>query len=283
MGREPAWRVFSAEFNASREVIKAEEKKKPSYVVTPLGAKISRVFIVGVLTEAHNVNDEVITARVADHTGAFHIFAGKFTPRARQFLDSTAPPKFVAVVGKTNVYRPNEDTMYVSVVPEHIKIVDEVLRDYWMLDTAKKLKLRVEAMKEALSMEEPTVDKLIKLGFTPRIADGVVTAINLYGRINVETYVDMLKNALKHLLPEYREMGYEPPGVEEEEEPDDFVELETRILQIIDELNTGAGAEYSEILKAMPDVEPAKIDQILDSLKDRGEIYERGFGAYFRA
>ncbi len=275
MGREPAWRVFASEFNTSRHFIKGEEKM-PSYVITPLGAKISRLFIVGVLTEVRIVSDEVITARVADHTGAFYLFAGKYRPRARQVLDSINPPQFVAVVGKANMYSPKEGTTYVSVVPDMVRVVDEKLRDYWMLDTAKKLRVRIDAMKEAMNMEEPTLDKLMDIGFSRRVSDGVITAMQMYDKINVEFYMDMLKTSLMHLLPEYRSMGYEPPGIEEEEE-EDFGEMEDKVLQLIEELDEGDGAPYETLLESI-DAEPALIDQILDNLRERGEIYEPTLG-----
>ena len=278
MAREPAWRVFAAEYNASKHFIKAEEKKKPSYVITPIGAKISRLFIVGVLTEVRVINDEVITARVADQSGAFYLFVGKFRPRARQVLESTPVPQFVAVVGKTNVYRPRDDLTYVSVVPEYIKVVDEVLRDYWVLDTAKKLRAKIDAMKEALNMEHPSIENLINLGFSEKISEGVITAITQYDKINVEIYEDILKNALKHLLPEYQEMGYELPSVNDDKSNEiEDAELESKILDIIDKLDDGGGAIYSDILDESG-IEGPLLDQILDNLRERGEIYEPYIG-----
>ena len=43
MKRETAWRVFAGEFNDSTVEIKGQGEMSPSYVVTPLGAKINRV------------------------------------------------------------------------------------------------------------------------------------------------------------------------------------------------------------------------------------------------
>ena len=48
--RETAWRVFATELSASSLEIRATEEKSPSYVVSPLGAKINRVLVAGVLT-----------------------------------------------------------------------------------------------------------------------------------------------------------------------------------------------------------------------------------------
>ncbi len=292
MPREPAWRVFASEYNSARHYIKASEPKKPSYVITPLGAKISRVFVVGVLTEVRVISDEVVKARVVDQTGAFYIFAGKYRPQVRQMLELTSVPKFVAFVGKPNIYRPDEDTMYVSVVPERIKIVDEILRDYWILDTAEKLKVRIEAMKEALNMADPTIHNLVSLGFSRRVAEGVIEAIRYYEKIDVERYIHMLKNALKHLLPEYRELGYELPTVEEsvegEEEPVDeesTVEIEDRILEILKKAAESGNDEdaivaYEDILDMLPDVEQEEIDRAIDELLTRKEITEPNIGFF---
>ncbi len=284
MAREPAWRVFSAEYNSSKHYIKATEPKRPSYVITPLGAKISRMFVVGVLTEVRLITDEIVKARVADQTGAFYILAGKFNPEARQIMETVKVPQFLAVVGKVNVFRPDEDTMYLSVVPERVKVVKEVLRDYWVFDTARRLKIRIDAMKEALKMDEPSVAKLMELGFSRRISEGVVEAIKYYEKINVEKYMDMLKDALKHLLPEYKMLGYELPAVEEEEEAteEESGEEEELVLRLIDELNVdNKGASYEDLL-AKTGFSPEKLDEILISLQERGEIYEPYLGRFKR-
>ncbi|AGB05237.1 hypothetical protein AciM339_1380 [Aciduliprofundum sp. MAR08-339] len=280
--REPAWRVFAAEYNSSKHYIKATEPKMPSYVITPIGAKISRLFVVGVLTEVRVITEEVIKARIADQTGAFYMLAGKFNPEARQILETVKVPQFIAVVGKVNVYNPREDLMYVSVVPERVKIVNEILRDYWVFDTARRLKIRIDAMGEALRMDEPSVDKLTSLGFSRKISEGVVLAIRYYQKINVERYMDMLKDALKHLLPEYRAMGYELPTVEEEEEQEEVGELEEEILNLIEQLDQdGKGASYEALLEKSG-ISEEKLDEVLLSLQEKGEIYEPYLGKFKR-
>ena len=284
MPREPAWRVFSSEFNASKYHIKAKEQKMPSYIVTPLGAKISRIFVVGVLTEVRLLTDEVVKARVADHTGAFYVLAGRFNPDSRQILETVKVPQFLAVVGKINVYKPSEELMYISIVPEKVKVVSEILRDYWVFDTARRLKIRIEAMKEALKMNEPTSQALMDLGFSRRIAEGVVDAIKFYEKINVEKYMDMLKDSLKHLLPEYKAMGYELPSVEEEEEEKEEAEteMEEKILKLIDELNEdNKGTSYERLLEKSG-LDAEKLDEILLNLQEKGEIYEPLLGRFKR-
>ena len=52
--RETAWRVFAGELNSSSLEIKGEEEKTPSYLITPLGAKLNRILIAGVLLVQEN-------------------------------------------------------------------------------------------------------------------------------------------------------------------------------------------------------------------------------------
>ena len=55
MNREIAWRVFAGEYNDANKDVSGGGERSPSYVVTPLGAKINRLFVVGVLTDVENV------------------------------------------------------------------------------------------------------------------------------------------------------------------------------------------------------------------------------------
>ena len=42
--REVAWRVFAGELNSSDLEVRGEGEKAPSYLITPLGAQINRLF-----------------------------------------------------------------------------------------------------------------------------------------------------------------------------------------------------------------------------------------------
>ena len=56
--RETAWRMFATELNSSSLEIKATEEKSPSYLISPLGAKVNRVLIAGALTEKENIGGD---------------------------------------------------------------------------------------------------------------------------------------------------------------------------------------------------------------------------------
>src|SRR5437879_13045761 len=72
--REVAWRLFASEYNDANLETGGTGERPPSYIVTPLGAKVNRVFVVGVITDVENVGTDgqpMWAARVSDPTGTF--------------------------------------------------------------------------------------------------------------------------------------------------------------------------------------------------------------------
>ncbi len=217
-GREVAWRVFAGELNDSSLVEKGEEERAPSYVITPLGARINRVYIVGVITDLENVGspeEPIWRARIADPSGTSYVSAGQFQPEAAAALAKIPVPSFAAIIGKVRVYSPEEGVMYISISPEVVKVVDKELRDSWVLDSSKALKHRLEAYNEAMNMSTPSVEELVELGYSETLAKGIISSIDHYGEIPVERYQAMLLDSVRYLIPE------EGGGSEELPVPDD--------------------------------------------------------------
>src|SRR3989449_8990545 len=131
-------------------------ERAPSYVVTPLGAKDNRVFVVGVITDVENVGTDIQPmwrARVSDPTGTFRIYAGQYQPEAAATLSKLKPPVFGAIVGKSRVYSPEAGSGFTSIRPHRIKAVDETGRDHWILEAWRSLRERPGIIGGALEME----------------------------------------------------------------------------------------------------------------------------------
>ncbi|MDY6779540.1 MAG: hypothetical protein SV760_03125, partial [Halobacteria archaeon] len=169
VNREVAWRVFAREYNDSDLSFKeGDDERAPNYVVTPTGAKINRVFVVGVVTEVDNIGDDgdLYRVRLTDPTGAFVVYAGQYQPDAMSLFADLEPPEFVAVVGKARTYEPDDsDEIYTSVRPEEVNTVDSETRDRWCVETARQTLRRVEAVSGYL--EDGTAD----LETTPPLHD----------------------------------------------------------------------------------------------------------------
>lgn len=147
--REAARRVFAQEMRDSDLTIKDEsDQYAPQYVLTPTGAKVNRIFLVGTLIEKEDIgtDSEYWRGRVSDPTGTFTIYAGQYHPEAAQYLSGCELPVFVAVVGKTGTYTTDDGNVLVSIRPEYIEEVDKATRDLWILDTAKQTLDRVKAI-----------------------------------------------------------------------------------------------------------------------------------------
>jgi len=202
--RETAWRVFAGEYNDSTVEIKGEGDMAPSYIVTPLGAKINRMFIIGVLTDVENISEggDLVRAHISDPTGVFTLYSGSYQKDITDALSNIEVPAFVAVVGKVRTYTPEEGTLFVSVRPEKIMEVSADTRDKWILETCQNTRDRIGAVLEAMKMEGTNVYEIHKLGYSKDLSEGIVSAIKNYGKnIDINKYITLIKESIEYLRP----------------------------------------------------------------------------------
>jgi RPA family protein len=286
--REVAWRLFASEYNASTLEIKGEGEKAPSYVVTPLGAMVNRLFIVGLLTDMQNLGTDAEPywrALLSDGMNKFYLYAGKYNPEATVVLSKLQPPVYVAVVGKTRTYSPEEGKIIVSVRPEKIVTVDESVRDYWMLEAARSTLRRIECVEEAMQMESPKAEDLVRLGYPLALAEGVARAAPHYKDLDLNRFRGMVLEALEQLLPERSwevPIPADSPSLGPEEIEDDQDEdKEDVVLKLIDKLDKNKkGAPLAELTKeaANAGIGESELEEINNSLLDKGLIYEPTIG-----
>lgn len=300
--REIAWRVFAVEFNDSDLEQQGEGDKAPSYLITPLGAKLNRIVAVGVITDIENTGTDeepLWRARMSDPTGTFYISAGQFQQEAARALSKLKPPVFAAVIGKFRTYNPEPGVTYISIRPEAIKKVDAKLRDYWVMEACKGLKRRIQAYSEASKMDPPGKVELEALGYGD-LAEGLIAANEHYPDVDLERYRGVLKDSLRYLLPESqnREESVSDKDTEveeakpapEEEEAADALEAEmspsadeNKIIKILGEVGKDRrGASLEDIVKAAKKegLKQDAVETLLDSLLDKGLIFEPKIGRY---
>ncbi|PSP54285.1 hypothetical protein BRC74_01095 [Halobacteriales archaeon QH_7_68_42] len=184
--REVAYRLFAAEFeDADYSYSESDEERAPNYVVTPTGARVNRVFVVGVLTEVEEAGEDILRARIVDQTGAFVVYAGQYQPEAQTFFERADPPAFVAVTGKARTFQPDDsDVTYTSVRPENVNEVTAETRDRWSVQAARQTLDRVATMARALDREERGEELrglLESRGVDVGLAAGIPLAIDHYG------------------------------------------------------------------------------------------------------
>lgn len=153
--REVAHRVFASELRNTEIVVERDEDDQyaAQYVITPTGAKVNRVLIVGTLTEIEDIStgdDEYWRARLFDPTGATLLYVGQYQPDATRALLQASEdiPVIIAVVGKVNAYVSDTDVVSISVRPETVALVDAVARDRWIVETARQTLARIQTLEE---------------------------------------------------------------------------------------------------------------------------------------
>lgn len=201
--REPAIRLFAQEYNNASLDIKGEEEYSPSYLITPLGAKVNRVYFIGVLTEKENIGSEaepLFRARVKDPTGTFFLSSGSYQPEATAVLRDIQVPALVSVVGKIRTFQTDEGGYYVSVRPERVAEVSKEQRDFWIYRTSNLTKQRVDDYERAVNLPDMTRENLQADGFDEHQADGYIEAVHHYGIVDVEGYKETVKDALGFIL-----------------------------------------------------------------------------------
>jgi len=314
MKRETAWRVFAGEYNDSTVEIKGEGEKVPSYIVTPLGAKVNRLFIIGVLTDVENISEsgELLRAHVSDPTGVFTLYSGQYQQDVTKALSDIDVPAFVAIVGKARTYAPEEGVFYVSIRPESIVEVSAEARDQWILETCTSTKNRIEAILEAMKMNQSNAYDLRKLGYSRELSEGIVAALKNYGnKIDVDKYLTLIQESLQYLRPsreklpdlkaDKKKIDTGEEEVKDEEEPkeekkskketeeikesdeedtDEPEDIENNILEIIKGIEGKDGASWDSITKKCEKagLDKDAIEEALTSLIDKGLIYEPVLG-----
>jgi RPA family protein len=199
--REVALRLFAHELSRSTHKIEPAGEREPAYVLTPTGAKVNRVFSVGVLLDKEEVRPDsnLWRLRVSDPTGVFTAFIGRYQPDALESVIEIEPPELIAIVGKVRVFEGLERN-FVRVVPENINVVDRTTRDIWVCETARR-----------------TLERLKEFGKT----EDSKLAMEIYNT-DINEYLGIVKQALAAIVEEQIQEITEPPEEEEEEEFEGF-------------------------------------------------------------
>ena len=280
--REISYRLFATEFNDSTfnihsksEQLNQSEGRAPNFLVTPAGLMVNRLFVVGVVTEIDNIGTEndLWRARVVDPTGAFIVYAGQYQPEAAVFLSTLEVPSYVSVVGKARTYEPEDGSVFVSIRPEEMNLVDSSIRDRWIVDTAELTLDRINTFSDALSsgLKGSKLNEYLTKGGVPEsLAEGIVLAFDYYH--TDESYLKRLKTALRDSL---KSIDITCSGVSAVE-----VGNQEFILGLMEEMDVGKGVDYGELIETARcrGMSENAVDMAVRSLLSNGQCYEPKIG-----
>ena len=305
--REPGVLVLARELSAA--IVKHVEDREysPTYLISEIGGKLSRVLIGGVLDQIENrgsEDDPFYTARVIDPNGDFYYLqAGQYNPEGATALSKLEIGVPVLCVGKVRARTPEDsERTYVSVQPESIRAasMDEV--NHWAIKACDTLMRRINANKAFGEDDEA----LKKANLTGREMDGLELSKDFYPTIAVENYQALLYDCLTRLaggdvaMPETTNFTgefepaakTEPKIVEKTEEIIEEVaesasgdDNEAKVLATIKKMDEGDGIYYDDlgIAISVEGIDGPMLDEILDSLTDQGRIFQPRFNHYKEA
>ena len=305
--REPGVLVLAKELSAA--IVKHVEDREysPTYLISEIGGKLSRVLIGGVLDQIENrgsEDDPFYTARVIDPNGDFYYLqAGQYNPEGATALSKLEIGVPVLCVGKVRARTPEDsERTYVSVQPESIRAasMDEV--NHWAIKACDTLMRRINANKAFGEDDEA----LKRANLTGREMDGLELSKDFYPTIAVENYQALLYDCLTRLaggdvaMPETTNFTgeFEPAAktepkvvektkeiIEEAAEPASGDDNEAKVLAAIKKMDEGDGIYYDDlgIAISVEGIDGPMLDEILDSLTDQGRIFQPRFNHYKEA
>ena len=277
--REVAKRLFAKEFNDSKfslyspNEVSRDGGHATNFLVSPVGSKINRLFVAGVVTEVDNIGTEhdLWRARVVDPSGVFIIYAGQYQPEASIFLSTLEIPEHVSVVGKARIYEPEAGSVFVSLRPEDINLIDAGTRDRWIVDTAELTLDRIDALSTAIASGltgTELFEHLVRDNIPQELAEGISLAIGHYH--TDQGYLNKLKgvvlDCIRSIVPESSGSNTVPD--------------KDLILELMKEMDMGKGIDYAELIiiaKSHGMVEDAIVAEVRKLLA-RGMCYEPKIG-----
>jgi RPA family protein len=150
---EGAVRLFAGEFSQATLTVPDGDDRNAAWVVTPSGAYCRQVFLAGALTEVHEDGD-MVYARLADPTGGFDLSCGGRSSPVAESVRKIPLPSFVSVSGRAQSWKKG-GAIILSVRPEHVRPIDRLTRDLWVLKTAEETLRRLGAAALALNGKSP--------------------------------------------------------------------------------------------------------------------------------
>lgn len=272
--RLKAARLFAAEIkNTTIQVPKkGSDQYESQLYLTPTGAKTARIMFVGTATEIEDIGTDsnFFRMRVSDPTGVAFVTAGQYQPEAARILQElmNKVPAFVAVIGKLSMYT-NEGTILVSIRAEQIAIVDENVRNTWLLETAKATFDRIAALKAGSDLEQ-------------EVAAAYPTKED-YKELVRKVLMDM-KNA-PSMNPPAPQSAQKPASVEkppasDPEKPVSEEDMKNFVEQKIISMNTGKGVKIETLSNPCKGagMKVTQLETAIQGLMNEGRIYEPRLG-----
>ena len=183
--RSSVTKMLIAELTRTTHALpKGQDQYEAQTYLSPTGRTVAKVMICGTAIEKEDVgkDDSYWRMRISDPSGTVQVYAGTYQPEAVQAILQLKIPCFVAIIGKLNIYEPEDGSHIVSIRPDSVTVIDGAIRDDFILDASLSL----------IRSVRKTDDEIMKK----------VTSI--YGeKDDKDTYIFVARQAIESLLPDH--------------------------------------------------------------------------------
>jgi RPA family protein len=280
--REVAKRVFAREFEACRELEKsarpdseALDSKTPNLLISPLGLILNRIFVVGVITELDSIGtqNDMWKARIVDPTGAFTVYAGQYQLEASIFLSTVQIPAFIALTGKARIYEPEPGSVFVSIRAEEANVVDEEIRNRWVVDAAEQTIDRLEAFSDALASGyrgEKLRGYFLEKGISSELTEGI--SIALERERAPQEFVKLLRASIRE--------GLKSLDFDSGNNAGDNADQKEFVLELLRDMGGNRGVDYAAFVDTAVSrgIPEELVEEVVRSLLAGGQCYEPRIG-----
>jgi len=287
--RENSYWIFSRELKDSN---KLEGEEKRPYVITPLGTRLKRILITGVITYKSS-DDRMVKMTIADYIGSFYLTAFKtgFNSEMADEMDRYNVNDTVIVMGKVSSFKTDDGIFYFSINPELIKSISETEHYFWGIRTSYVTKRKLLAITEAMKDDAATAETLVKIGYSHEEAEDAIRARENYADYDFTSYMNavsainfdspVMAESISPGAIDNAENSENTENTENSSAPQTF-NVEAFVLDYIKSNDSGPGCKYDDIVISSTNagIPRERVDEILNSLGSSGEIYEVSLKRY---
>ena len=303
IARQSAVRLFAQEYRDASLTEEGSGEYDPSFVITKIGAKISRVLVCGVIDRMERREGDSgpnYSGHVRDPTGSYLFSVASFQPELHPDFEElmarfeSGDRFLLALVGKARWFETEDGGMFTSLRAEEFTVIDRECYTNWLVETAEATLRRIDA--HSTSLETDLTPVALEAGGVPSdLVDGLILARGHYGDFDPEGYrVGVLqalsmatgRTSLMEAPPQPAAATLEetvsqaPESSEPAAEPGDAIEL---IIETVRSRDTGEGVEYNDLVTALVHGGHPResAEDAIDQARDQGEVMEPRFG-FFR-
>ena len=301
IARQSAVRLFAQEYRDASLIEEGSGEYDPSFVITKIGAKISRALVCGVIDRMERREGDSgpnYSGHVRDPTGSYLFNVASFQPELHPDFEEllarfeSGDRFLLALVGKARWFETEDGGMFTSLRAEEFTVIDRECYTNWLVETAEATLRRIDA--HSASLEADLTPAALEAGGVPSdLVDGLILARGHYGDFDPEGYRVGVLQALS--MATGRTSLMEPPqptattleetasqapeSSEPAAEPGDAIEL---ILETVRSRDTGEGVEYNDLVTALVHGGHSResAEDAIDQARDQGEVMEPRFGFF---